>query len=229
MRTPFLLSVVLLLLALPVSAQARSVRVAVLGDSLTAGYGLTADQSFPAQLEIALRQCGYRVEVQNAGISGDTSAGGLARLDWLLESRPDLVLVELGGNDALRGLDPELTRVNLDAILGRLKQHGVQPLLIGMRAPRNLGRDYYTKFDRLYPELAERHGVPFYPFFLEGVAGREELNSGDGIHPNAAGIAVMVRNILPVVERSLKLLEPLARQRKNTSWHSPRDSREKET
>jgi len=217
MRTPFLLSVVLLLLALPVSAQERSLRIAVLGDSLTAGYGLAADQSFPAQLEAALQKDGCRVEVQNAGISGDTTAGGLARLGWLLEGQPDLVIVALGGNDALRGLDPKLTHANLEAILTRLESAGIQTLLIGMRAPRNLGRDYYTKFDRLYPALAERHGVPFYPFFLEGVAGREDLNQGDGIHPNAAGIAVMVRKVLPVVEQSLKRLEPLARQRRNSS------------
>jgi len=206
MRTPLLISLVLLLLALPVAGHAAPLRIAVLGDSLTAGYGLAADQSFPAQLEAALRQRGFRVEVQNAGISGDTSAGGLARLDWLLDSRPDLVIVELGGNDALRGLDPESTRANLDAILTRLKHNGVLPLLAGMRAPRNLGRDYYTKFDALYPDLAKRHGVPFYHFFLDGVAGRPELNLGDGIHPDAAGIAVIVRKILPLVEQSLESL-----------------------
>lgn len=192
-------------------------RIAVLGDSLTAGYGLAADQSFPAQLETALQKDGCRVEVQNAGISGDTTAGGLARLGWLLEGQPDMVIVALGGNDALRGLDPRLTHANLETLLTRLESAGIQPLLVGMRAPRNLGRDYYTKFDRLYPELAERHGVPFYPFFLEGVAGREDLNLGDGIHPNAAGIAVMVRRILPVVEQSLKLLEPIVLQRRNPS------------
>lgn len=201
---------VLLLLALPVAGYAAPLRIAVLGDSLTAGYGLAADQSFPAQLEAALRQRGYPVEVQNAGVSGDTTAGGLARLDWLLDSRPDLVIVELGGNDALRGIDPESTRANLDAILVRLKQNGIRPLLAGMRAPRNLGRDYYTKFDALYPELAQRHGVPFYPFFLDGVAGRPELNLGDGIHPDPAGIAVIVRQIQPLVEQNLESLQAVS-------------------
>lgn len=193
-----------LLFLLPVAGYAEPLRIAVLGDSLAAGYGLAADQSFPAQLETALLQRGYRVEVHNAGVSGDTTAGGLARLGWLLESRPDLVIVELGGNDALRGLDPELTRANLEAILLRLKETGIQPLLAGMRAPRNLGPDYYTKFDAIYPELAQNHAVPLFPFFLEGVAGHKDLNLGDGIHPNAAGIAVIVEKILPLVEQFLE-------------------------
>lgn len=195
------------LLMLPAVGQADPLRIAVLGDSLAAGYGLADELSFPAQLETALRQRGYRVEVQNAGVSGDTSAGGLARLGWLLEGRPDLVIIELGANDALRGLDPELTRANLEAILLRLKETGIQPLLAGMRAPRNLGRNYYTKFDAIYPELARHHAVPLYPFFLDGVAGRQELNLGDGIHPNAAGVAVIVEKILPLVEQ---FLEPAA-------------------
>ncbi len=182
-------------------------RIAVLGDSLTAGYGLRERETFPVKLESALRQLGFRVVVQNAGVSGDTSAGGLARLDWTLADRPQLVIVELGANDALRGLDPAGTRANIDAILTRLKAAGVQPLLAGMRAPRNLGRDYYTKFDQLYPDLAKRQGVPFYPFFLAGVAGRPELNQGDGIHPTAAGVEIIVENILPLVEESLNQLE----------------------
>lgn len=198
---------VLLLLALPAAAQERPIRIAVLGDSLTAGYGLAADQSFPAQLETALQKDGCRVEVQNAGISGDTTAGGLARLGWLIEGDPDLVIVALGGNDALRGLDPKLTHANLETILTRLENAGIQPLLAGMRAPRNLGREYYTKFDRLYPELAERHKIPFYPFFLAGVVGREDVNLGDGIHPNAAGVTLMVRQMLPMVKNSLKQLK----------------------
>jgi acyl-CoA thioesterase I len=201
---------VVIQLVLPVAGFA-ALRIAVLGDSLTAGYGLATDQSFPAQLEKALRQRGSLVEVQNAGISGDTTAGGLARLDWLLANQPNLVIVELGGNDALRGLEPAMTRANLEAILIRLKQNGIQPLLAGMRAPRNLGRDYYTKFDRLYPDLAQRHEVPFYPFFLEGVAGRADLNLDDGIHPNAAGIAIIVSKILPLVEQSLRQLDAVPR------------------
>ena len=189
-------------------AEGPLLRIAVLGDSLTAGYGLAAADAFPVQLEAALRQRGHRVLVQNAGVSGDTSAGGLARLDWTLTERPALVIVELGGNDALRGLDPASTSANIAAILGRLKQAGVKSLLTGMRAPRNFGRDYYTKFDRLYPDLAQTHEVPFYPFFLEGVAGRPELNQPDGIHPTAAGVAIIVAKILPLVEASLKRLEP---------------------
>jgi acyl-CoA thioesterase I len=212
MRTPLIFWLGwLLLAAVPGLADPPPVQITVLGDSLTAGYGLAADQGFPQQLEAALRQRGYRVEVRNAGVSGDTTAGGLARLDWLLESRPDLVIIELGGNDALRGLDPIMTRANLEAILVRLKQNAVLPLLAGMRAPRNLGRDYYTKFDRLYPDLAQRHGVPLYPFFLEGIAGDAELNLEDGIHPNAAGVAVIVSKILPLVEKRLEQLAAVPR------------------
>ncbi len=193
---------------LPVSALAATaeLRIAVLGDSLSAGYRLPVEQAFPQQLEAALRQQGHRVRVLNAGVSGDTTAGGLARLDWVLADRPDLVIVELGANDALRGLDPARARENLDTILTRLKAAGVRPLLAGMRAPRNLGRDYYTKFDRLYPELAQRHAIPLYPFFLDGVAGRPELNQEDGMHPTASGVAVIVKSILPLVTESLELL-----------------------
>lgn len=189
------------------AASLATVRIAVLGDSLTAGYGIGSEQAFPARLEEALRQRGFPVEVTGAGVSGDTTAGGRARLDWTLNDDPGLVIVELGGNDALRGLDPGQTRENLDDILTRLQASGVEVLLAGMRAPRNLGRDYYTKFDRVYPELAERHGVPLYPFFLEGVAGRPELNLDDGIHPNAAGVEVIVRGILPLVEAALRRLQ----------------------
>jgi acyl-CoA thioesterase-1 len=209
MRTPKLVLLLLCLLAVIPNARAgeKPLRICVLGDSLTAGYGLAAADSFPAQLETALHRAGYQVEVQNAGVSGDTSAGGLARLDWALAERPDLMIVELGANDALRGLDPERTYRNLDAILTRLKSAGVQPLLAGMRAPRNLGPAYFTKFDRLYPELAKRHQAPFYPFFLDGVALRAELNQADGIHPNPEGVRAIVQRILPQVSL---LLEQLA-------------------
>lgn len=174
------------------------------GDSLSAGYGLPAEQAFPRQLEAALQRHGYQVVVQNASVSGDTSAGGLARLDWTLADNPDLVIVELGANDALRGLDPALTHKNIDTILTRLKAAGIQPLLAGMRAPRNLGRDYYSKFDQIYPDLAQSQSVPLYPFFLEGVAGRRELNLDDGVHPNATGVAVIVEHLLPLVKKSLE-------------------------
>lgn len=194
------------MLLLTTASVAAAASIAVLGDSLTAGYGLSAADAFPQQLENALRRRGYAVEVINAGVSGDTSAGGLARIDWTLTAHPDLVIVELGGNDALRGLDPQMTRNNIGAILDRIKAAGSRVLLAGMRAPRNLGRDYYSKFDRLFPELARTHRVSFYPFFLAGVAGRTELNQADGIHPNAAGVARIVTQILPQVEEELKRL-----------------------
>ncbi|MDO3377575.1 arylesterase [Geoalkalibacter halelectricus] len=205
MRT-FLLKIALLtILLMPcvAGAETETLRLVVLGDSLTAGYGLASEEAFPARLEKALREQGCKVHVINAGVSGDTSAGGLARLEWSLADEPHFVLVNLGGNDTLRGLDPAHTRANLDAILSRLRERGVQPILAGMRAPRNLGSDYYIPFDALYPSLAEEHGVPFYPFFLDGVAGVPELNLPDGIHPNAQGIDEIVRRILPVVKEAL--------------------------
>lgn len=184
----------------PAKAEQTPLRLTVLGDSLSAGYRLSPAEAFPAQLERALHDAGHAVRVLNAGVSGDTTAGGLARLDWSLADDPDIVLIELGGNDALRALDPAQVEANLDAILTRLQKRGVRPILAGMRAPRNLGEEYYTKFDGLYPRLAERHGVPLYPFFLAGVAGDPELNQPDGIHPNAKGVAEIVRRILPLVE-----------------------------
>jgi len=194
-------------LLLPVAAVAAEnraeTRILVLGDSLSAGYGLPAAEAFPAQLEQALRQSGQAVRVINAGVSGDTTAGGLARLDWALAERPQLVIVQLGANDALRGLDPEQARANLDAILTRLQREGAQVLLAGMRAPRNLGPAYYTKFDRIYGDLARKHRVALDPFFLEGVALRPELNQSDGLHPNAEGVAVVVRRLLPQVRALL--------------------------
>ena len=179
------------------------VRVVVLGDSLVAGYGLPLDQAFPARLEAALRGAGHSVDVINAGVSGDTSAGGLARLDWMLADNPQLVIVELGANDALRGLDPRQTASNLDAIVKRLQQAKVTVILAGMKAPRNLGADYVAAFDRIYPELAARHKVALYPFFLDGVAGDPRLNLVDGIHPNAAGVERIVAGILPMVLEQL--------------------------
>lgn len=179
------------------------VRILVLGDSLSAGYGLSTAEAFPAQLEQALRQSGQKVRVINAGVSGDTTAGGLARLEWALAEHPQLVIVQLGANDALRGLDPEQVRANLDAILTRLQQAGTQVLLAGMRAPRNLGPAYYIKFDLIYSDLARKHRVALDPFFLEGVALRPELNQPDGLHPNARGVAVIVRRLLPQVQALL--------------------------
>lgn len=177
----------------------RSLVILVLGDSLTAGYGLEESESFPFLLEKGLLSAGYNVKVINAGVSGDTTAGGLARTEWALADQPEVVIVELGANDALRGLDAEQTFENLDKILLRIKEAGCRVILTGMRAPRNLGLEYYTNFDRIYPVLAKRHDVLFYPFFLEGVATIPELNQPDGIHPNVAGVQRIVSGIKPMV------------------------------
>lgn len=184
----------------PAAADGAPVRVLLLGDSLTAGYGLPASQALPAQLQTLLRQRGREVEVINGGVSGDTLAGGRARLPWLLKDRPDVVVVALGGNDALRGLPPEQVARELDAILERLRQAGVGILLAGMRAPANFGPDYVSRFNRAFPEAAARHRVALHPFLLEGVALRPALNLDDGIHPNAQGVAVIARGLLPAVE-----------------------------
>jgi acyl-CoA thioesterase-1 len=185
------------------AAAGGPVRIAVLGDSLAAGFGLDPSDAFPAQLQRALQARGHAVEVANHGVSGDTSAGGRQRVEWMLLDRPRVVLVELGANDALRGLDPGRLEANLDAILATLEASGVTTLLAGMRAPPNLGAEYTARFDAVYPRLAARWGVGLYPFFLEGVAGREELNQHDGIHPNARGVARIVAGILPLVETTL--------------------------
>lgn len=182
----------------------RTLRILVLGDSLTAGYGLAAADAFPEQLQRALLEAGHRVEVINAGVSGDTSAGGLSRLEWALADSPDLVILELGANDALRGLAPEQTMINLGRIIARLAQDDINILLAGMLAPRNLGSEYYNKFDSLYPDLAAKHGITLYPFFLDGVAGNPQLNLADGIHPNREGVKVIVAKILIYVERMIK-------------------------
>jgi len=186
-----------------VAASPPELTIVVLGDSLTAGYGLSQEAAFPARLEEALKNRGRQVRVVNSGVSGDTSMGGLARLDWSLGDHPDLVIVELGANDALRGLSPQQTRKNLDNILHRLRQNGVPALLTGMKAPRNMGEDYYNRFDRIYPELAQQYKLPFYPFFLTGVVGKPGLNQADGIHPNSAGVEVIVKQVLPLVEETL--------------------------
>ena len=174
-------------------------RIAVLGDSLTTAYGIAVEQGFPAQLERRLREEGYDCAVLDAGVGGDTTAGGLARLDWTLADRPSHVIVELGANDGLRALPPEQMEQNLAAIVSRLRADGVAVLLAGMRAPPNLGRSYGEAFERVFSRVAERQEVPLYPFFLDGVAGDPALNQGDGIHPTAAGIAVIVERILPTV------------------------------
>lgn len=184
-------------LAAAAPAAAEPVRIVALGTSLTAGYGLEQDKGFVPQLQAALDARGLEAEIENAGVSGDTSAGGLARLDWSIDDDVDAVIVELGSNDALRGFDPAATRQNLTAILDALDARGLPVLLTGMLAPPNLGEDYGEEFAAIYPELAERYGVLFYPFFLEGVAAEPALNQPDGIHPNAEGVAVIVERITP--------------------------------
>lgn len=173
----------------------------MLGDSLTAGYGLPVADALPTRLQARLEEQGLAVRIRNAGVSGDTTAGGRARLAWSLAEQPDAVIVALGGNDGLRGIDPAETRANLDAILTELDRRGVKALLAGMVAPPNLGRDYGRAFDRVFPALAEKHGVAFYPFLLAGVAARPRLNQPDGIHPNAEGVAVIVERLAPHVRR----------------------------
>lgn len=185
----------------PASAQdGRSLRLVALGDSLTAGYGLSAAAAFPAALERALRARGYNVQVDNAGVSGDTASGGLQRLDWSVPNGTDGVILELGANDMLRGFDPAITRQALEGIIQRLRARGIPVLLAGMRASRNLGPDYAARFDPIYRDLARTYGLVLYPFFLEGVAGQQGLNLSDGVHPTAQGIEQIVQRILPSVE-----------------------------
>jgi acyl-CoA thioesterase I len=201
-RSLRLLKVALALAITPGAAVATAndaCRIAVLGDSLTTAYGIAVEEGFPAQLERRLREEGYDCAVLDAGMGGDTTAGGLARLDWTLADQPSHMIVELGANDGLRALPPEQMEQNLAAIVGRLRAKNVAVLLAGMRAPPNLGRSYGDAFARVFSRVAERNDVPLYPFFLDGVAGDPALNQGDGIHPTAAGIAVIVERILPMV------------------------------
>jgi len=192
------LFIALLLLATPASA--KSITILALGDSLTAGYGLDPQQAFPVKLEAALKAEGQDVRVLNAGVSGDTSAAALSRLDWALGDGADAAIVELGANDALRGLSPTQTEEALTAILSRLQSAKIPIVLAGMKAPRNLGADYDRKFDAIYPRLAAKYDVLFYPFFLEGVAADAKLNQPDGMHPNAAGVDKIVNGMLPIVK-----------------------------
>jgi acyl-CoA thioesterase-1 len=186
---------------------AQPIKMAVLGDSLVAGYNLPASAAFPAKLQVALAARGIATEIINAGVSGDTSSGGLDRLDWSIPDGMQAVMVELGANDALRGLDPTLTRDALDKILARLKARNMAAFLCGMYAPRNYGPDYIAKFDSIYPDLAKKYGVPLYPFFLEGVAGVSKLNQPDGLHPTAEGVDAIVKGILPAVEAWLRPMQ----------------------
>ena len=187
----------------PAPAAAKPIKMVVLGDSLSAGLGLSAPSAFPVRLQKALQDKGIEVDMINAGVSGDTSSGGRDRLDWSVPEGTEAVILQLGANDAMRGIDPKLTRSALTDILTRLKARGVAVLLCGMVAPPNYGSDYSARFNAIYPELAKSFGVPLYPFFLEGVAADAKLNQADGIHPTAEGVDVIVRNILPAVEAFL--------------------------
>lgn len=190
----------------PAGGPARAVKMVVLGDSLSAGLGLSASSAFPARLQKSLEAKGIKVDMINAGVSGDTSSGGRDRLDWSVPEGTDAVILELGANDALRGTNPDVTRAALTDILTRLKARKIAVLLCGMLAPPNYGSEYAAGFNAIYPELSKSFGVPLYPFFLEGVAAEAKLNQADGLHPTAEGVDVIVKNILPSVEAFLGAL-----------------------
>lgn len=181
------------------SMASEPIRILMLGDSLTAGYGLIKSETLPVRLQAALEKTAPGIRVINGGVSGDTTAGGRARLAWSLAERPDAVIIALGANDGLRGLAPELTYANLNAMIRTAKDAGVRVLLAGMRAPPNLGTEYGSAFDAVFPRLAAEHGVVFYPFLLQGVVARRRFNQDDGIHPNAQGVDIIVGNMLPLV------------------------------
>lgn len=198
------LAALFLLFSAPALAADRL--VLAFGDSLTAGYGLKPAASYPVRLEAALRGAGIAAKVHNGGVSGETTASGRARLGWQLrglKAKPDLVILELGANDMLRGLDPSLARANLDAMLVELKRRRIRVLLTGMLAAPNLGAPYRRRFDAIYPALARKHGVTFYPFFMKGVAGNPRLLQSDGLHPTAQGVTIIVRGLLPQVKTAL--------------------------
>jgi acyl-CoA thioesterase-1 len=197
---------------------AKPVKIVAFGDSLTAGLGLPVNQAFPARLQKALESKGIKVDMINAGVSGDTTSGGLARLDWSVPEGTDAVIVELGANDSLRGIDPKVTRGVLDALLRRLGERHIAVLLCGMLAPRNMGTEYGAAFNAIYPDLAKAYGAILYPFFLEGVATDPKLNQRDGLHPTAAGVDVIVERILPAVER---LVAQAKDQARTTARKSP--------
>jgi len=188
------------------AAQARRIRIAAFGDSLSAGYGLPQRAAFYSVLQRELKTRGLDVVVDNAAVSGDTATAGLARLDWSVQDGTDLAIVELGANDALRGIDPKITERALDDIVARLKARGMAVVLAGMLAPPNYGGDYARAFNGIFPRLAQKHDVPLYPFFLDGVVGIQRLNLPDGIHPTAEGVEEIVRRILPIVETAVRKL-----------------------
>ncbi|SNB66211.1 acyl-CoA thioesterase-1 [Rhodoblastus acidophilus] len=194
------------MIALAQPVMAKPTRIVALGDSLTAGYGLPADAAFPVVLQKALREKGMDVEIVNGGVSGDTSAGLLARLDWMLGDGADAAIVEIGANDMLRGFDPSDTRKNIDEILDHLRERKIPFLIAGMRAAPNLGGAYAAQFEPIYPTLARKYQAPLYPFFLDGVVGEKALQLPDGLHPSKAGVERIVAGILPLTEDWLKQL-----------------------
>ncbi|KSV93587.1 hypothetical protein N184_04460 [Sinorhizobium sp. GL28] len=193
-------------IALSSAARAETISLVGFGDSLMAGYQLPPQDAFPARLEKALKEKGLDVTIANAGVSGDTSSGGLARIDWSVPDGTKGVILELGANDALRGIPPEETRKNIEAMITRLKDRGIPVLLAGMMAPPNMGADYAARFNPIFPELAEKYGLELYPFFLDGVVTEAKLKLEDGMHPNGDGVGVMVEKALPIVERFLATL-----------------------
>lgn len=193
-------------IALSSAARAETISLVGFGDSLMAGYQLPPQDAFPARLEKALKEKGLDVTIANAGVSGDTSSGGLARIDWSVPDGTKGVILELGANDALRGIPPEETRKNIEAMITRLKDRGIPVLLAGMMAPPNMGADYAARFNPIFPELAKKYGLELYPFFLDGVVTEAKLKLEDGMHPNGDGVGVMVEKALPIVERFLATL-----------------------
>lgn len=211
-----LLVIATLVMSAPNAANAQSgapILIVALGDSLTAGYNLPLEDAFPSKLERALKARGHKVTIHNAGVSGDTTTAALSRLDWALPAKTDGVIVELGANDALRGTSPETTRRDLGAIVASIKERGHDMLIAGMFAPPNMGQEFADQFNGIFPDLARGNNAVFYPFFLEGVAAKPELNLGDGMHPNAQGVDVIVETILPYVE---ELIEKIKARRKSS-------------
>jgi len=204
MRFKTVIAAVCLALATVKASAADEIKLVGFGDSLMAAYNLQANEGFPAKLEAALRERGHDVSIVDAGVSGDTTSGGLARLDWSIPDGVDGVILELGANDALRGLPPEKTRENLEAMITRLQERGIPVLLAGMLAPPNMGESYETAFNTIYPDLAAKYDLELYPFFLDGVTGNPDMVLSDGMHPNVNGINMMVENILPAAETFLK-------------------------
>jgi acyl-CoA thioesterase-1 len=193
----------LALMLIPIPALAGTPEVLAFGDSLTAGLGLPGNEAFPAQLQARLKAEGIDAKIVNAGVSGDTTTDGLARLDWALADRPGYVILALGANDMLRGIDPKIVRANLDKIIDKITASGAKILLLGMRSSPDWGAQYERDFDAIYPDLAKAHSVPLYPFFLEGVAMDPALNQADGLHPNERGVAVLVDHIAPLVAKMI--------------------------